>query len=244
MSTARALAESLVIGYPGRRVAGPLDLEWRGGGVHFILGRNGSGKTTLARTLLGLAPPLSGRVRLEPDGARAYVPQGESELDAAPVSVGEAVEMGLWGRDARGRPRPGGRPGGASRRERRARVERALAAVGLEARRDERFARLSRGQRTRVRIARALIGEARFVVLDEPTAGLDDESRGELSPRLAEIAGDPARVVLVITHDLGGFAVRAASVLRLEAGSIQDVSPPPRIGDIASDAARSSGGSR
>jgi len=236
MNAACVHAEALVIGYPGRRVAGPFDHAWRGGGVHFILGRNGSGKTTLARTLLGLAPPLAGRVRLEPEGARAYVPQGESELDAAPVSVGEAVEMGLWGRDAHGRPRPGGRPGGVSRRERRARVERALAAVGLAERGGERFARLSRGQRTRVRIARALIGEARLIVLDEPTAGLDDEARASFSPRLGELAADSGRVVLVITHDLAGFALDAASVLRLEDGSIRGATPDPASAwDPASD---------
>jgi ABC-type Mn2+/Zn2+ transport system ATPase subunit len=244
MSAARIIAETLVIGYPGRRVSGPLDFEWRGGGVHFILGRNGSGKTTLARTLLGLAPPLAGRVQLDPEGARAYVPQEESELDDSPVSVGEAVEMGLWGRDARGRPHPGGRPGGVSQRERRVRVDRALAAVGLEERRGERFARLSRGQRTRVRIARALIGEARLVVLDEPTAGLDDESRAALWPRLVELAADPERVVFVITHDLPGFDVAAASVLRLEDGSTREAESPPGYGIPASDPPRRGGGER
>lgn len=230
MSRARLLAESLEVGYPGRRVAGPLDIEWSGGGVHLLLGRNGSGKTTLARTILGLVPPLAGRTRLEPAGARAYVPQGESELDAAPVAVHEVVAMGLWGRDAIGRPRPGRRPGGLSRAERCTRVEAAIAAVGLEQRSGERFSRLSRGQRLRVRIARALIGEARLLVLDEPTAGLDDESRASLVPRIAALAADPGRVVLVITHDPTDFSTGAATVRRIEGGEVRGERDPAQSG--------------
>jgi zinc transport system ATP-binding protein len=225
MSAARLAAASLEIGYPEIRLAGPIDFEWRGGGLHLVLGANGSGKSTLARTLLGLLPPRAGRVTLLPDGARAWMPQAAPDLGASPVEAGEVVEMGLWGRDRTGAPRAGRRPGGLLRGERRARVGAALAAVGLAGAERRRYAHLSGGERQRVRISRILVGESRLAILDEPTAGLDDASREAFAARLAALAADPARVVIVITHDRGWVPGPAASAIRLDRGAIREESP-------------------
>ena len=102
--------DDLVIGYDQQPIAGPLQAEWCGGGIHALVGRNGSGKTTLTRTLLGLLPPLGGKIHLDRDVPHSWVPQRAVWFENAPVRVLDVVEMGLWCRDSEGTPRFGRAP--------------------------------------------------------------------------------------------------------------------------------------
>ena len=207
-----------MIGYQSLSIAGPLQAEWCGGGIHALVGRNGSGKTTLTRTILGLLPPLSGSIQLGSEVPKSWVPQRAVWFESAPVRVFDVVEMGLWCRGEDGSPRFGRAPGGLSRRERADRVRAALAKVALEGVEGEPFAQLSGGQKQRALVARALVGGAQLLILDEPTAGVDEPTRRELGHLFAKIAEDPSLLILVVTHDLDWLAESPSSVLRIKGG--------------------------
>jgi manganese/iron transport system ATP-binding protein/manganese/zinc/iron transport system ATP- binding protein len=155
-----------------------------------VLGPNGGGKTTLFRALLGELPALAGSVRY--DGAPAYVPQTERSRLDFPVSALDVVLMGAYARTPWYR-----RIGAADRALARA----ALARVGLGDRAGERFGALSGGQRQRVLVARALVQDARLLLLDEPFAGVDRTSEEAIMGILDELRAE-GRVLLIATHDI------------------------------------------
>ena len=167
-----------------------------------ILGPNGSGKTTLLRLMLGLLPIQKGEIRLfgTPVGRFkdwhriGYVPQRSVQLEPGlPISVEEAVALGLLSR--KGRPRWMG----AGDRER---VRRALRTVHMEAKGKARLGDLSGGERQRVLIARAVVKEPQVLLLDEPTAGVDAPMQSEFYGLLGRLNEQGITVVLV-THDIG-----------------------------------------
>jgi manganese/iron transport system ATP-binding protein/manganese/zinc/iron transport system ATP- binding protein len=155
-----------------------------------VLGPNGGGKTTLFRALLGELPLVSGRVRH--DGAPAYVPQTERSRLDFPVSALDVALMGAYART------PWYRPIAAADREL---ARGALQRVGLGERAGERFGALSGGQRQRVLVARALVQDARVLLLDEPFAGVDRTSEEAIMGILDELRAE-GRVLLVATHDI------------------------------------------
>ncbi|MFM8240603.1 MAG: metal ABC transporter ATP-binding protein, partial [Actinomycetota bacterium] len=193
-----------------------------------ILGANGSGKTTLMRAILGLMPVTSGQVdlfntplpRFRDWGRIAYVPQRLHSAGAVPVSVHEVVGASLISPRHR-LPRRG---------DRRAVLD-ALALVGLEDRRNDRFDALSGGQQRRVMIAAALAKNADVYVLDEPTAGVDAESQEHIAQTFAQ-QRDAGRTVLLVTHELGTFSSLATRIIVLgrrhseTSTMLYDVPPP------------------
>lgn len=190
-----------------------------------LLGENGSGKTTLLRALLGLQPLDRGRIDaygtpIEDfrDWRRvAYVPQQLVGTGAVPVSVAEIVSSGLTAR----------RPWLRSAADRVA-VKEALERVGLGGRRQESFATLSGGQQRRVMIAAALVKQADVLLLDEPTAGIDEQHVARLVATLAELSRQGVTIV-VVTHELGPLAdlVTRCVVLGGPGGTVRYDGPPP-----------------
>ena len=161
------------------------------GEIVAILGPNGGGKTTLFRALLGELPYRTGEVAL--DGRPAYVPQTEGARLDFPVSAHDVALMGAYGRTKWFQR--------VSREDRR-RADEALARVGLQDRAHDRFGTLSGGQRQRVLIARALVQDARVLLLDEPLSGVDRPSAVQIERVFSELQ-DEGRALLVATHDVG-----------------------------------------
>ena len=155
-----------------------------------VLGPNGAGKTTLFRALLGELALASGTLRF--DGAPAYVPQTERSRLDFPVSALDVALMGAYARTPWYRP-----IAAADRSLARAALER----VGLGDRAAERFGALSGGQRQRVLVARALVQDARLLLLDEPFAGVDRTSEETIMGILDELRGE-GRALLIATHDI------------------------------------------
>jgi ABC-type Mn2+/Zn2+ transport system ATPase subunit len=156
-----------------------------------VLGPNGGGKTTLFRALLGELPFRSGEVTLA--GRPAYVPQTERARLDFPVSAHDVALMGAYGRTPWYR---------RVSREDRERAAAALERVGLGDRARARFGALSGGQRQRVLIARALVQDARVLLLDEPLSGVDRVSAARIERVFAELQ-EEGRALLVATHDVG-----------------------------------------
>ena len=155
-----------------------------------VLGPNGGGKTTLFRALLGELALVSGSMRLA--GPPAYVPQTERSRLDFPVSALDVALMGAYSRT------PWYRRIAPADRDR---ARGALARVGLGDRAGERFGALSGGQRQRVLVARALVQDARLLLLDEPFAGVDRTSEEAIMGILDELRAE-GRVLLIATHDI------------------------------------------
>lgn len=155
-----------------------------------LLGPNGGGKTTILRALLGELRPLAGTLRVA--ASCGSVPQTDRSRLDYPVSALEVATMGALSRLPWWR-----RP---SRADREAALQ-ALGRVGLEQLADETFGELSGGQRQRVLIARALVQDARVLLLDEPFSGLDRPASERLEGLIDALAGEGHAVVMA-THDL------------------------------------------
>ncbi|AHG01493.1 ABC transporter ATP-binding protein (plasmid) [Halostagnicola larsenii XH-48] len=166
-----------------------------------LVGPNGSGKSTLIELVLGIKRPDSGSVVLFGDRAHefdegeqiGYVAQDATETaQEMPITVREVVTMGRYPRRLFGR---------FSRADRRA-IDEALERVGIADLASRRIGRLSGGQRQRVFIARALASEADLLILDEPTVGVDAESREAFYTLLSDLNATGLTIVL-IEHDIG-----------------------------------------
>lgn len=218
---ARVSGARLVLG--GEPVLAGVDVTAGAGEFLALLGANGSGKSTLLRVALGLQPLTDGSAELfGTPVARfrqwrrvAYVPQQLVNAGAVPVSVAETVSAGLIGL----RPR-------LSARARRQRVQRALEHVGLWQRRREPLHTLSGGQQRRVLIAAALVKDAELLVLDEPTAGLDEANVAQLVALLTELHRE-GRTIVLVTHELGALAELVDHCVVLDSGRVRYDGPPP-----------------
>lgn len=213
-------AHGAAFGYEGRAVVSGVDLAVRAGERVAVAGPNGGGKTTLFRGLLGLLPPLAGRV----DHATArvgYVPQHE-ELDAVyPLTAFEIVSFGALGRFT-GRNR-------WWRSLPRAETENAracLAEVGMEHAARTQYADLSGGQRQRVLIARALMTEPALLFLDEPTSGVDARAAASIGALLTRVSEERDVAVVMVGHQLDALRAFAQRALWVADGGV-------RVGDAA-----------
>ena len=200
-----------------RTVFSGLDVAFRAGSFAAVVGRSGSGKTTLLHILAGLERPSDGDVLLLGEQLdrrsrgelaelrRRGVALVTQEPGLVPyLSALENVELGLRLRGAGD--------------EHARRTRQALAAVGLETRLRFPAARLSAGERQRVAIARALAADVRLLLVDEPTARLDEESARGVARLMALAAHGRGLAVVCATHD-PVLVELADETLRLDAGA-------------------------
>ena len=194
-------AKSVSVSLGRTSVLAGADLMIEAGEVVGLIGPNGAGKTTLLRAMAGLLPLQGGEISFQDRPLReigrnalaralAYLPQGGDGHWA--VSVETLVMLGRL-------PHQGPRRGGSDK-DRRA-VTRALEACDVAQFRGRPVTHLSGGERTRVLLARALSGEPKVLLADEPVAGLDPGHQLDVMARLRDLAASGAGVVVVM-HDL------------------------------------------
>ena len=175
--------------YGQHRALDGADLTVRPGEVYGLLGPNGAGKTTLMKAVLGLQRPTSGEIRLF---GKLYHPELLTQ-------VGALVEMpGLWSHlNAVEHLRVHARLRGVPEKG----IGRVLEQVRLHEVRERRVAKYSLGMRWRLGIAIALLGQPRFLILDEPTNGLDPVGIREMRTLIGVLAGSGI-AVLISSHQL------------------------------------------
>lgn len=226
MSSAAISYRRCSVGYRDVVVVHDVDLEIERGECVALLGPNGSGKTTLMRAMLGLAQVTSGELdvlgtsastrRRRGDRHRiGYVPQRHTVATSVPATVAEVVACG---RLAATTPLGALRP--STRRATREAVASALSAVGLSGHQRASVADLSGGQQRRVLIARALVTDPEVMVLDEPTAGVDEESQHALVDVLTALARSGVTMVIV-THELAAVEGLVERSVRLVDGRVR-----------------------
>jgi zinc transport system ATP-binding protein len=208
----------------GRPVLDGVDLAIAEGEFVALAGPNGGGKTTLVRLALGLERPATGSVRLFGEPAHrfsrratlGYLAQRSQLGTEAPATVREVVSAG--------RLAVGGLVGPLRRRD-RALVADAIAEVGLAGLADSPLTRLSGGQQQRAFIAKALAGEPRLLVLDEPTAGVDAESQEALARLLARLHRDHRVTTLYVSHEFGAVEGMVERLVLVRGGILFDGRP-------------------
>lgn len=187
-----------------------------------LRGGNGSGKSTLLLALAGVLPVVSGRVEGLAGVRTALVPQVPPVPARLALTVGGAVAMGRWG---------GLGLFGRMRARDREVVEERMRLLGVEDLSGRQLCEVSGGQRQRALVAQALVQEAPVLLLDEPTAAADVQSR-ELIHRAARAEADRGVTVILATHDPGACDL-ADVVVTLEAGCVLDVEQPAGVTHLA-----------
>ena len=194
------VADGLVARRGGRNVVDGVSLEVEGGQVLGLVGPSGSGKSTTLLLLAGLEPPDAGVVRLDGEDLAGLGPAGRQALRRDRVALvfqGYGLLSLLTARENVELPFRVARrdPGAAA-----AAALRWLGLLGLADRADQRTDQLSGGERQRVALARALAVEPAVLLVDEPTAELDEENRDRAVGLLRD-AADRGAAVVVATHD-------------------------------------------
>jgi len=198
-----ALLELRGIGktFPGVTALAGVDFTVRAGEIHALLGENGAGKSTLIKVLTGVHPAEAGEIRLDGQLIRPAAPKDAERLGISTVyqevnlvpslSIAENITLG----------RQPGRGGFLNWRAIRRRAQAALARLEVECDVDAELGSLSVALQQMVAIARALDTSARLLVLDEPTASLDEKEVAELFAIMRKLRGDGLGIVFV-THFL------------------------------------------
>ena len=170
--------ENIAAGYDKTPVLEGFSLRAEAGECILLSGRNGSGKTTLMKTLAGLLPPLSGTL---PGVRIVMVPTRIPKVKG--FTVREFIALASERRDIPS-------------------VEEAMKILGIEGISERDIATLSDGQFQKACIATALARRADLILLDEPTAFLDTESRIQVLGAIKEAARKSGSVMLFSSHDL------------------------------------------
>ncbi|WP_106815019.1 zinc ABC transporter ATP-binding protein AztA [Microbacterium timonense] len=188
-----------------------VDFDAAAGTLTVIAGPNGAGKSTLLEVLAGTVTPRAGSVTVRAD-SRAFVPQRQAISPTLPLTVRDVVSVGAWG---------GVPPWRRLDRVSREAVDAALDRMDLTALQRSPFRALSGGQQQRTLLAQGLARRADVLLLDEPTAALDDESAKRIVGAMAAEVARGATVVCV-SHDQAVMDA-AARVVRLDQGRIASV---------------------
>ncbi|TDC54744.1 ATP-binding cassette domain-containing protein [Actinomadura sp. KC345] len=222
-----------------------LDIDVEAGELVAFLGPNGAGKSTSLRMLTTVLPPTSGSavvagrdVRADPAGVRrriGYLGQNNGAGSAFRVRD-ELVTQGRWQ--------------GLSRADARTRAGELMADMELTGLAKRSAGTLSGGQRRRLDIAMALVHRPSLLFLDEPTTGLDPQSRANLWEHILRLRGQTAATVFFTTHYLEEADQWADRVMIVDQGSVIADDTPGRLktrlagdrititADCAADAAR------
>ena len=203
------ICKNVSLGYENHIVSEGIDFTAAQGDYLCIVGENGAGKSTLMKTLLGLHPPLSGKIEFS-DGLKqneiGYLSQQNHFQRDFPASVQEVVISGCLNRC-------GLRPFYCRTEHEMARAN--MEKLGIWPLRERCYRELSGGQQQRVLLARALCATRRLLLLDEPVSGLDPSATAEMYAIIRRLNRDEGITVLMISHDVFAAAREANHILHL-----------------------------
>lgn len=204
-----------------------VDLTIAEGEIHGLLGKNGAGKSTLIKVIAGIHDPDSGEVRIEGTPARLGSPTRARQLGVAVVNqelalvstmtVAENFELGRWSNHG----------GFLDRKRTRQETTEALERVGLRRKPDEPLTNLGMAERQLLEIAKALVGNPKVLLLDEPTSSLSDSETRTLFTLVRELKARGTSVIYV-SHRLSEVLELTDRVSILRDGRVD---PPVQTSD-------------
>ena len=203
------LCENVSFGYDGHIVVHGVNFSVQAGDFLLIVGENGSGKSTLIKGLLKLLPLMEGAVNFSPEIKPTnigYLSQQTAARQDFPAGVFEIVKSGSLGKK-------GFWPFYCQAEKHKA--EENLRLLGIADLKGRSYRELSGGQQRRVLLARSLCAADKFLVLDEPFAGLDPLISAELYRLLEKINRELGMTIIMVSHEIEA-AYCATHVLHLQ----------------------------
>lgn len=206
--------EDLVLSYGGRPVLSGVSLELRAGERAVVIGANGAGKSTYLRSYVQPSLIQSGRRQVEwPLEARILLSQQARLSWAVPCTVRDFLRHSLsLRRGLFARPRA----------DEDAAVEASLVFAGLVEQAERPLSELSGGQTQKLLLARAILFEARLLLLDEPFSAVDADGKEDLWRRLDSCL--PGTCQLLVLHDVFDILRAGGRLLEARAGTLREIS--------------------
>lgn len=229
--------EQLACSYREGRVLEDVDIRVLRGDYVGIVGPNGSGKSTLVKALLGLVDICDGSAALFgcplarfSDWQRVgYLPQSLHLVNPVfPATVHETVGLGVLSLKSF--------PKRLNHDDRR-KIDETLEELGVYDLKHKLIGELSGGQLQRVLLARAIVNDPELLILDEPTAALDPETRERFYSLIGSINRTRGVTVLLVTHDSGAIGQHASKMLYLDKkvlffGSFEEFCHSPEMSSL------------
>lgn len=202
------------LGYEGKKVIEAVNFYVNTGDYLCIVGENGSGKSTLMKTILGLIPPIEGKI-LFGEGLKqkeiGYLPQQTEIQKDFPASVQEIVLSGCLNRC-------GMRPY-YNRQEKQLSLEN-MDRLGIASLSKRCYRELSGGQQQRVLLARALCAARKILLLDEPVSGLDPKATADMYQIIEGLNKKDGITIIMISHDISAAVQHASHILHIRSKSM------------------------
>jgi ABC-2 type transport system ATP-binding protein len=205
-----------------------IDLSIREGELFSLLGPNGAGKTTAIKMLCCLLRPSSGTAMIMGHDINEDPMAVKQIIDVSPQETAIAEHLNAW----ENLSLIGGIRG-LAKEEVKKRSRELLEMVGLTKRAKEQVRKFSGGMKRRLSIAMALVSDPRVLFLDEPTLGLDPQSRRGIWEHIAELKGK--KTILLTTHYLEEADALADRIAIIDDGKIAALGTPQELKDSISD---------
>ncbi len=203
--------KNVIKGFGGVKVLDGVSFAVEKGEIFSIVGPSGTGKSVTLKHIVGLLDPDGGEVVVQ-SGKIGYLFQGGALM--AWLTVAENVALPLVETTS------------LSRGEIDAKVEKALAAVGLSDAADKYPAEISGGMQKRAGLARAVVREADTVLYDEPTSGLDPVTAASIDRLIVRLNRERGVTSVVVTHDLASALKMSTRVMLLKDGRVLECAAP------------------
>jgi len=200
-----------------------LSLTVEPGEIFGLLGPNGSGKTTTVNMISGLSAPTSGEVRVMGYGLSTHTRQVRQLLGSVPQETALYEELSAW-TNLDFHADLFGIPG----REKKARIEAMLDLVGLTDRKDSRVSDYSGGMKRRLALARALLHNPQLIYLDEPTLGVDIQSRRAIWDYILALR-QQGKTVLITTNYLEEAQELCSRIAIIDRGRLVTLDTPEKL---------------